>query len=44
MDNTGFRNIISGLEQIGFSSNEIKKIAGENWMNFFDKSFGYISR
>jgi Zn-dependent dipeptidase, microsomal dipeptidase homolog len=38
-NNKGFANIIDGLRNIGFSEKEINKISGENWMNFFKKSF-----
>ncbi len=38
-NNKGFANILNGLRLVGFSSKEIKKISGENWMNFFEKSF-----
>ena len=43
-DNTGFQNILGGLKKIGFSKEEIKKISGENWMSFFDKSFNSWSK
>ncbi|MEE2600049.1 MAG: membrane dipeptidase [SAR324 cluster bacterium] len=39
-DNRDFRNIFSCLRKKGFSENEVKKIAGLNWLEFFEKSFG----
>ena len=38
-DNTGFQNLLVGLQEVGFSDQEIEQIAGENWLNFFDHSF-----
>jgi len=38
-DNRDWNNIILGLEKFGFSSEEINKIQGKNWLNFFRKSF-----
>ncbi|MED5516307.1 MAG: membrane dipeptidase [SAR324 cluster bacterium] len=39
-DNRDFRNIFNCLRKKGFSENEVKKIAGLNWLEFFEKSFG----
>ncbi len=39
-DNQDFINILKGLNDIGFSEDEVKRIAGENWLDFFDQSFG----
>ena len=39
-DNTGFANILRGLREIGFSEQEVARIAGENWLDFFERSFG----
>ena len=39
-DNRDFRNIFRCLRKKGFSENEVKKIAGLNWLEFFEKSFG----
>ena len=37
--NCDFKNIIDGLEKIGFSKVEISNIMGKNWLNFFEASF-----
>ncbi len=42
-DNRGFANIESGLRSAGFSSHEVGLIMGENWLRFFDASFGQQS-
>ena len=39
-DNSGFANIIRGLRDVGFSEHEVARIAGENWLDFFERSFG----
>ncbi len=39
-DNSGFANILCGLREVGFSEPEIGRIAGENWLDFFETSFG----
>ena len=38
-DNRDFKNIFSCLRRKGFSENEVKRIAGLNWLEFFEKSF-----
>ena len=38
--NLDFINIIDGLRKIGFNENEVGRIAGMNWLDFFEKSFG----
>lgn len=38
-DNRDFPGILEGLRQIGFAEDEVAKIAGGNWLNFFDRSF-----
>ncbi len=38
-NNLGFQNIINGLETASFSSQDIEKIMGQNWLNFFNSSF-----
>ena len=40
VDNRDFGQIEQGLEKHGFQSIEIKQIMGENWLRFFDDSFG----
>ncbi|MCH1449963.1 MAG: dipeptidase, partial [Litoricolaceae bacterium] len=40
VDNRDFGQIEQGLEKHGFKSSEIKQIMGENWLRFFDDSFG----
>ncbi len=39
-DNRDFKNIAKGLETVGFLPDEIAGIMGENWLNFYDRSFG----
>ena len=39
-DNSGFANILRGLGDVGFSQHEIARIAGENWLDFFERCFG----
>ena len=39
-NNLGFSNILQGLRKVGFSKNEVALIAGENWLNFIEFSFG----
>ena len=39
-DNSGFANIIRGLRDVGFSEHEVSRIAGENWLDFFERSIG----
>ena len=34
-----FRNIAAGLRTVGFGAEDVAKIMGQNWYNFFDKSF-----
>ena len=37
--NLDFNNILQGLKNIGFSEQEVIRIAGENWLEFFEQSF-----
>ena len=39
-DNRDFSNIANGLNIIGMSKTEITKVMGNNWLKFFDNSFG----
>ena len=39
-DSTHYRNIAEGLNARGFSAEDVEKVMGQNWLNFFDKSFG----
>ncbi len=39
-DNLGFTGILKGLRQVGFSDDDVARIAGGNWLDFFDRSFG----
>ena len=39
-DNRDFSNIANGLNRIGMSKTEITKVMGNNWLKFFDNSFG----
>ena len=38
-DNRDWNKILTGLNDFGFSQDEINKIKGQNWLNFFQKSF-----
>ena len=38
-DNRDWHNIITGLKNIGFNEEEVDKIKGKNWLNFFRNSF-----
>lgn len=38
-NNTHFTNLTDGLTKVGFSSNGVKAIMGENWLRFYDHSF-----
>lgn len=38
-NNLGFQNIIDGLQAVSFSDQDIEKIMGKNWLNFFESSF-----
>ncbi len=37
-----FPNIMDGLQKIGFSKEEILKIMGQNWLNFYDENFNAL--
>jgi len=39
-DNSDFSNIEQGLADVGFSHQEIAAIVGQNWLDFFERSFG----
>ena len=39
-DNRDFRNIEAGLRTVGFNAEEVAGIMGDNWLRFFDDSFG----
>ena len=41
-NNTHFGNIERGLEKQGFSKKDVAGIMGENWLAFFDASFGPV--
>ena len=41
-DNRDFSNIALGLKDIGFSDDEVAAVMGNNWLNFFESSFGPI--
>ena len=38
--NMDFKNLVLELSNVGFNDEEIKKVMGENWLNFFEHSFG----
>ena len=37
---THYRNIAEGLVKAGFTSADVEKIMGQNWLDFFGRSFG----
>ncbi len=39
-NSTHYRNIATGLEKAGFSSENIEQVMGKNWLSFFENSFG----
>ena len=39
-DNRDFGNVRRGLGEGGFSEAEINGIMGDNWLNFYEASFG----
>ena len=39
-DNRDFGNLESGFAKVGFSPEEVGKIMGGNWLDFFDTNFG----
>ena len=39
-ENRDFENILNCLRKIGFSEIEVERIAGLNWLEFFEQSFG----
>jgi len=39
-DNRHFDAIAAGLRQQGFSDTDVAGIMGENWLAFYDSSFG----
>ncbi len=38
--NRDFPGLADGLRAVGFADDEVAKIMGGNWLNFFDRSFG----
>ena len=38
-DNRNFGNVAGGLQQVGFSDEEVDKLMGGNWLRFFEQSF-----
>ena len=42
-DNRDFGNIAAGLRAVGFSEEETAGVMGENWLRFYDESFGKIT-
>lgn len=38
-DSTGFANILPGLREVGFSEEDVARIAGGNWLRFYEDSF-----
>jgi microsomal dipeptidase-like Zn-dependent dipeptidase len=43
-DNRDFGNIEKGLRAIGLSETEVAGVMGNNWLRFFDESFGPAAR
>jgi microsomal dipeptidase-like Zn-dependent dipeptidase len=39
-NNTQFANIAAGLSEVGFAASEVDRIMGDNWLDFFERSFG----
>lgn len=39
-DNRDFPNLARGLADVGFNDQEVAQIMGENWLNFYEASFG----
>ncbi len=39
-DNRDFPNLARGLAEVGFNDQEVAQIMGENWLNFYQASFG----
>ena len=39
-DNRDFGNIEAGLRAVGFNDSEVGGVMGENWLRFYDASFG----
>jgi len=39
-DNRDFGTLATGLRTVGFSEAEVAGIMGENWLRFYDQSFG----
>lgn len=39
-DSRDFNNIASGLQAVGFTAEEIAGVMGNNWLRFYDESFG----
>jgi membrane dipeptidase len=42
-DNRDFPRLRSGLAEVGFSGSEVQAILGNNWLRFFDESFGAVA-
>jgi len=40
--NRDFGNIAAGLRAVGFSETDTAKVMGENWLAFFERSFGRV--
>ena len=41
-DNRDFKNIATGLKDVGFSNDDVAAVMGGNWLNFFESSFKKI--
>ncbi|MBT5649195.1 MAG: hypothetical protein HOJ41_15165 [Rhodospirillaceae bacterium] len=38
--NRDFGNLADGLRAHGFADADVRKVMGENWLSFFERSFG----
>ena len=41
-NSTHYHNVATGLDRAGFSREDIDKVMGRNWLDFFRKSFGPV--
>ncbi len=37
-------NVAIGLRKVGFKEEDVNKVMGGNWLNFFDYSFGPVRK
>ncbi|MFX4222875.1 MAG: membrane dipeptidase [Thalassobaculum sp.] len=41
--NADFPNLAEGLRQVGFGDDDVARIMGGNWLDFFERSFGPVA-